>query len=91
MSAAAYAKAAAFAALHRQPRLFVVANAWDAGSACVLAALGFEALATSSGAGAAVLGRRDGALSRAEALAQARAIAAATALPVTADLEDGYG
>lgn len=85
------ARAERFAALHRGPRAFVIANAWDAGSARVLAGLGFEALATSSGASAAVLGRRDGRITREESLAQARAIAAATALPVSADLENGFG
>ncbi len=84
-------RAARFAALHRGPGAFVMANAWDAGSARLLAKLGFPALATSSGASAAVLGRRDGGVTREEALAQARAIAAATDLPVSADLEKGFG
>ena len=84
-------KADRFAALHRQPRAFVIANAWDAGSARILAGLGFDALATSSAAAAAVLGRRDGAITREESLAQARAIVDATALPVSADLENGFG
>lgn len=85
------AKAERFAALHAQPRAFVIANAWDAGSARLLGGLGFDALATSSGASAAVLGRRDGDLTREESLAIARAIAAATDLPVSADLENGFG
>jgi len=85
------AKADRFAALHRQPRTFVIANAWDAGSARILAGLGFDALATSSAAAAAVLGRRDGAITREESLTQARAIVDATALPVSADLENGFG
>src|SRR5437762_4520955 len=80
-------KAATLRALHRGPRAFVIANAWDAGSARALAALGFPALATSSGAQAGVLGRRDGAVTRDEALAHCGAIAAATDLPVSADLE----
>jgi 2-methylisocitrate lyase-like PEP mutase family enzyme len=84
-------KATAFRALHRGPRAFVVANAWDAGSARALSALGFSALATSSGAQAGVLGRRDGAVARDEALEHCRAIAAATELPVSADLEKGFG
>src|SRR5437867_4254424 len=84
-------KAATFRALHQGPRAFVVANAWDAGSARALAALGFPALATSSGAQAGVLGRRDGRVTRTEALAHARAIVAATDLPVSADLEKGFG
>src|SRR5437899_5747872 len=84
-------KAATLRALHQGPRAFVVANAWDAGSARALAALGFPALATSSGASAGVLGRRDGKVTRDEALAHARAIVAATELPVSADLEKGFG
>lgn len=84
-------KAERFAALHEQPRAFVLANAWDAGSARLLAGLGFDALATSSGASAAVLGRRDGRITREESLALARAVVEATALPVSADLENGFG
>jgi 2-methylisocitrate lyase-like PEP mutase family enzyme len=84
-------KAARFRALHEGPRAFVIANPWDAGSARVLAALGFQALATSSGAKAGVLGRRDGMVTRDEALANARAIVGATDLPVSADLEKGFG
>jgi 2-methylisocitrate lyase-like PEP mutase family enzyme len=82
------AKAAAFGELHRST--FVVANAWDAGSARILAGLGFPALATSSGALAGTLGRKDGQVSRDEALAHARVIVEATALPVSADLENGF-
>jgi len=84
-------KATSFRALHRGPRAFVIANAWDAGSARALSALGFAALATSSGAQAGVLGRRDGAVTRDEALEHCRAVAAATELPVSADLEKGFG
>jgi 2-methylisocitrate lyase-like PEP mutase family enzyme len=84
-------KAERFRALHEGPRAFVMPNPWDAGSAVALAKLGFEALATSSGAAAAVLGRRDGELSRDEAIAHARAIALATDLPLSADLEKGFG
>jgi 2-methylisocitrate lyase-like PEP mutase family enzyme len=84
-------KARRFRALHEAPNAFVIPNPWDAGSARVLAGLGFEALATSSGASAGVLGRRDGAVTRAEALAHAGAIVAATDLPVSADLEKGFG
>jgi len=84
-------KATRFKALHAGPGAFVIANAWDAGSARILAALGFPALATSSGASAAILGRRDGSVTRDEALAQARAIVEATELPVSADLEKGFG
>jgi 2-methylisocitrate lyase-like PEP mutase family enzyme len=84
-------KAARFRALHEGPGAFVIPNPWDAGSARVLAALGFRALATSSGASAGVLGRRDGRVTRDEALAHARAIVEATDLPVSADLEKGFG
>ena len=91
MTATQSEKAARFRALHEGPGAFVVANAWDAGSARILAALGFQALATSSGASAGVLGRRDGRVTRDEALAHARAIVEATDLPVSADLEKGFG
>ncbi len=84
-------KAERFAALHHGPTLFVMPNPWDAGSALILAQLGFEALATSSAACAMALGRRDGEITRDEALAHGRAIAAATELPVAADLENGFG
>jgi 2-methylisocitrate lyase-like PEP mutase family enzyme len=80
-------KAERFRALHEGPGAFVIANAWDAGSARILAGLGFQALATSSGAQAGTMGRRDGKVSRDEALAHCAAIAAATDLPVSADLE----
>jgi len=83
-------KAEAFRDLHRG-ECFVIPNPWDAGSAKALAGLGFKALATSSGAAAGVLGRRDGEISRVEALAHARAIVEATELPVAADLENGFG
>jgi 2-methylisocitrate lyase-like PEP mutase family enzyme len=83
-------KASRFQELHTRPGAFFVPNPWDAGSARVLAGVGFEAFATSSGASAAVFGRRDGRLSRDEALNQARVIAAATELPVSADLEGGF-
>jgi 2-methylisocitrate lyase-like PEP mutase family enzyme len=91
MSVSQSEKAARFAALHRAPRAFLMPNPWDAGSARILAQLGFQALATSSGACAGVLGRRDGRVTRDEALTHARAIAAATDLPVSADLEKGFG
>ena len=61
-------KAARFKALHENARAFVIANAWDAGSARILANLGFAALATSSGAAAGILGKRDGQITREEAL-----------------------
>lgn len=83
----------AFRALHQREGLFVLPNPWDAGSAKMLAHLGFEALATTSAGLAFALGRRDaeGAVSRDEALANARQIIEATPLPVAADLENGYG
>ena len=84
-------KAKAFRALHEAPDAFVIPNVWDAGSARMIAGLGFAALATSSGASAGVLGRRDGTIAREEALAQARAICDAVDLPVSADLEKGFG
>ncbi len=84
-------KAVRFRKLHEGPGAFIIPNPWDAGSARVLAGLGFEALATSSGAEAGVLGKRDGAVTREEALAHARAIVEATDLPVSADLERGFG
>jgi 2-methylisocitrate lyase-like PEP mutase family enzyme len=83
-------KANRFRALHQGTGFFVIANAWDAGAARILAALGFPALATSSGACAGVLGRRDGMVSRQEALDHARAIVEATDLPVSGDLEKGF-
>lgn len=84
-------KALRLQALHQGPAAFVIPNAWDAGSARILAGLGFEALATSSGAAAMALGRRDGQLTRAEALAHCRTVVEATDLPVSADLENGFG
>ncbi|HLE61783.1 MAG TPA: isocitrate lyase/phosphoenolpyruvate mutase family protein [Pyrinomonadaceae bacterium] len=84
-------KASHFRTLHQGPGAFVIPNVWDGGSARILTALGFQALATSSGASAGVLGRRDGTVTRDEALAQARAIVMATDLPVSADLEKGFG
>jgi 2-methylisocitrate lyase-like PEP mutase family enzyme len=84
-------KARAFRALHNAPEAFVIANAWDAGSAKLLTALGFKALATSSGAQAGILGRVDGKVNREEALAHCKAIVEATDLPVSADLEKGFG
>jgi 2-methylisocitrate lyase-like PEP mutase family enzyme len=83
-------KAERFRALHAG-RTFVIPNAWDGGTARILAALGFEAIATSSGAAAGILGRLDGRITRDEALAHARVIVAATDLPVSADLERGFG
>jgi 2-methylisocitrate lyase-like PEP mutase family enzyme len=86
-------KAATFRELHERPGAFVIPNPWDAGSARVLAGLGFEALATTSSGFAATLGRRDaeGAVTRDQTLRNARAIVEATSLPVSADLERGFG
>ena len=80
-----------FRSLHDAAEPFVIPNPWDAGSTRLLASLGFRALATSSSAAAGVLGRRDYGLSRQEALANARSIVEATDLPVSADMEDGFG
>ena len=83
-------KATAFAALHAgEP--FVIPNPWDAGSARVLAALGFEALATTSSGFAFTLGRLDGRVTLDEVAAHTAALDAATELPVSVDLENGYG
>jgi len=84
-------KAVRFRALHEGRGAFVIPNPWDVGSARILAGLGFQALATSSAASASALGRRDGDLTREEALAHARLIVNATDLPVSADLEKGFG
>jgi 2-methylisocitrate lyase-like PEP mutase family enzyme len=86
-------KAVSFVALHKAAGAFVIPNSWDAGSARILAAVGFEALATTSAGLAFALGRRDaeGLLSRDDALANAAVIVQATDLPVSADLEDGFG
>jgi 2-methylisocitrate lyase-like PEP mutase family enzyme len=91
MSVSQAEKAKRLRALHEAPGAFIIANPWDAGSARLLAGLGFQALATSSGAKAGVLGKRDGKVSREEALANARAIAEAVDLPVIGDLEKGFG
>ncbi|MGE0241088.1 MAG: oxaloacetate decarboxylase [Parvibaculaceae bacterium] len=82
-----------FAALHEEPGAFVIPNAWDAGSARLLQNLGFQALATTSAGFAFTIGKPDGmgAVTRAEHLGNARAIAEATSLPVSADLEGGFG
>ncbi len=84
-------KAARFRALHDGPAIFVIPNPWDTGSARLLAGLGFQALATSSAAAAAALGLKDHELTRDEALAHARLIVEGTDLPVSADLEKGFG
>lgn len=86
-------KAAAFRVLHERPGAFVIPNPWDAGSAKILQSLGFAALATTSAGLAFALGVPDGAgaISRAATLANIRDIVAASDLPVSADLENGFG
>ena len=83
-------RAQRFLALHVAGSPLLLANAWDAGSASILASLGFEALATTSSGHAATLARLDGQVSRDEAIDHAAAIVAATDLPVSADLEDCF-
>ncbi|MGB5836101.1 MAG: isocitrate lyase/phosphoenolpyruvate mutase family protein [Albidovulum sp.] len=82
-----------FRALHHQDGAFIMPNAWDAGTARILSALGFAAIATTSAGYAFATGRRDStaALTRTEILDNASAILDATPLPVSADLEDGFG
>ncbi len=83
-------KAASFRALHERDRAFVIPNPWDIGSAKMLESLGFEALATTSWGFAYAIGKADGAVDRDAMLAHAAQLAAATGLPVSADLENGY-
>jgi 2-methylisocitrate lyase-like PEP mutase family enzyme len=82
--------AARFLELHRPGHPLLMPNAWDAGSAKILASLGFEAVATTSSGSAATLGLLDGSVTRAEALANSGGIVAATDLPVSADLENAF-
>src|SRR5262245_13734478 len=86
-------RAERFRALHERAGAFVIPNPWDAGSAKLLQRLGFEALATTSAGFAFSLGKPDGegAVDRDEALSNVRAIVDATDLPVSADLENGFG
>jgi 2-methylisocitrate lyase-like PEP mutase family enzyme len=91
MKASQHEKAVRFRALHEGPGIFIIPNPWDVGSALVLAGLGFQALATSSAASACAVGRRDGGLTREQALEHARLIVDATDVPVSADLERGFG
>jgi 2-methylisocitrate lyase-like PEP mutase family enzyme len=83
----------AFCGLHRRPGAFVIPNPWNAGTARILTALGFEALATTSAGLAFAVGLRDssGAITRDDILDNAMSIVEATPLPVSADLEDGFG
>jgi 2-methylisocitrate lyase-like PEP mutase family enzyme len=93
MPSTQFEKGQRFQALHARPGAFVIPNPWDAGTARILTALGFEALTTTSAGLAFTLGKRDGTgeVTREETLANARAIADATDLPVAADLENGFG
>jgi 2-methylisocitrate lyase-like PEP mutase family enzyme len=91
MSVSQFEKAISFRLLHDGPDVFVLPNPWDVGSARIHAGLGFNALATSSAASAAGMGKKDGQLTREHALAHARVIVDATDLPVSADLEGGFG
>jgi 2-methylisocitrate lyase-like PEP mutase family enzyme len=86
-------RAEAFKSLHERPGIFAIPNPWDAGSARMLATLGFEALATTSAGFAFSIGKPDSqrAIGREETLVNARAIVDATSLPVSADLENGFG
>ena len=90
MHASQEQKGAAFRALHEGPP-FLIPNPWDAGSAKVLASLGFEALATTSSGFAFTLGRRDGEATLEDVVEHVRSLAAATSLPLSVDLENGYG
>lgn len=93
MSSSQAEKGERFRTLHQRPGAFVIPNPWDAGTARILASLGFEALTTTSAGLAFSLGKRDGMgeVTREETLANAGAIARATDLPVAADLENGFG
>ena len=84
-------KGKAFRALHEREQAFIIPNPWDIGSARILAHLGFEALATTSMGYAFSVGRRDNTLGREQVLSHIAEIAAATELPVSADLENGFG
>src|SRR5690349_11232532 len=93
MSISQVHKGRRFQTLHTRPGTFVIPNPWDAGTAKVLAGLGFEALTTTSAGLAFTLGKRDGdgSVTREETLANAKAVVDATDLPVAADLENGFG
>jgi 2-methylisocitrate lyase-like PEP mutase family enzyme len=80
-----------FRALHQREGAFVIPNPWDVGSARILASMGFEALATTSAGMAFALGRQEGTVSREDTLEHCRLIVGATPLPVSADLEKGFG
>ena len=80
-----------FRQLHERETAFIIPNPWDVGTAKVLAGLGFEALATTSAGFAFSVGKRDCTVGRDKMIAHVREIAAATDLPVSADLENGFG
>jgi len=84
-------QAKTFRALHERDGAFIIPNPWDVGTACILASLGFEALATTSAGMAFALGLKDGAVSKELVLDHCRDIVGATDLPVSADLEQGFG
>lgn len=84
-------KAANFRGLHQRDNAFIIPNPWDAGTARLLASLGFEALATTSAGHAFSLGVREGGVSREAKLEHCRMLVNATELPVSADLENGFG
>jgi len=84
-------KGTIFRALHERDRAFIIPNPWDIGTAKLLAHLGFEALATTSAGYAFSIGRRDNTVGRDKMIAHVREIVAATDLPVSADLENGFG
>jgi 2-methylisocitrate lyase-like PEP mutase family enzyme len=84
-------KAKTFRQLHQQPHAFVIPNPWDVGTSRLLAAMGFKALATTSMGYAFSVGQRDNTLSREQTLAYIAAVATSTDLPVSADLENGFG
>src|SRR5215467_505481 len=83
-------RAAAFAELHQRDEAFIIPNPWDVGSAILLAHAGFEALATSSAGYAFSIGKADGEVGRDQTLAHAAEVVAATGLPVSIDLENGF-
>ena len=84
-------KGSTFRALHERDSAFIIPNPWDAGTARLLAHLGFEALATTSAGYAFSIGQRDNTVGRVRMIAHVRDICAATDLPVSADLENGFG
>jgi 2-methylisocitrate lyase-like PEP mutase family enzyme len=84
-------RAEAFRALHHRDRAFIIPNPWDVGTACLLAHLGFEALATTSAGFAFSVGQQDNTIGRERMMEHVAALSSATDLPVSADLEDGFG